>query len=98
VELPAIKRKRCALFYRLGSLGVWTEGFGANSFALKEWPSVLPELHHAKRFLEILLAALQTENPHGAEEARHDAIARAACRAAIKANDPLALKKSPASP
>jgi len=34
----------------------------------------LPELHHAKRFLEILLAALQTENPHGAEEARHDAI------------------------
>ena len=49
------------------------------------------ELSQAWRFLEILVESLEEESAQPDEEAHHAAVARAACRAAIKANDPLAL-------
>ena len=74
----------------LEQLGFGLEAFGGGAFALKEWPAALPELKHAKKFLDLLIESLQQETANGEEHARHERVAMAACRAAIKANDPLA--------
>jgi DNA mismatch repair protein MutL len=74
----------------LGAMGFLLEEFGPHSFALKEWPAVLPETKQAKRFLEEVLEAFQNEKPATRTEIQHQIAARAACRAAVMANDAMA--------
>jgi DNA mismatch repair protein MutL len=74
----------------LGKLGFGIEAFGGQTFAVKEWPAVFPQLRQAKRFLDVFIESLEAECHNPEEGAVHEAVARAACRAAIKANDPLA--------
>jgi DNA mismatch repair protein MutL len=71
----------------LAALGFLLEEFGPNSFALKEWPAALPEIKQAKRFLEEVLENFQNEKPTTRLEIQHQIAARAACRAAVMAND-----------
>ena len=71
----------------LQKMGVMLEEFGPHTFALKEWPAVLPETKQAKRFLEEVLEAFQTERPTSQTAIQHQIAARAACRAAIMAGD-----------
>jgi DNA mismatch repair protein MutL len=75
----------------LQQLGFVLEPFGGNSLVLKECPAVFPQLKHAKRFLDVFIESLEEEAHDHEEAAAHETVARAACRAAIKANDPLAL-------
>jgi DNA mismatch repair protein MutL len=75
----------------LAQLGFGIDEFGGNSFAVKEWPAVFPQLHQVQRFLELFIESLESESHDPEENAAHEAVARAACRAAIKANDLLAL-------
>jgi len=70
-------------------LGFGLEPFGARTYALKEWPSILPESKQAKRFFEELLNALEKERPTDRTQIQHEIAARAACRAAIMAGDPV---------
>lgn len=74
----------------LEKLGFVLEAFGGNSLVLKEFPAVFPELRQAKRFLDIFLESLEAESHDHEAVAAHETVARAACRAAIKANDQLA--------
>jgi len=74
----------------LERMGFVLEAFGPNSFALKEWPVVLPETKHAKRFLEEVLESFQNERPTSGTDVQHRIAASAACRAAVMANDTLA--------
>ncbi len=74
----------------LERMGFILEEFGPSSFALKEWPMVLPETKQAKRFLEEVLDAFQNEKPTSRTEIQHQIAARAACRAAVMANDKMA--------
>jgi DNA mismatch repair protein MutL len=69
------------------SMGFLVEEFGPTSFALKEWPAVLPETAQAKRFLEEVLENYQNEKPATRMEIEHQIAARAACRAAVMAQD-----------
>ena len=71
----------------LQKMGFMLEEFGPHTFALKEWPAVLPETKQAKRFLEEVLEAFQTERPTSQTAIQHQIAARAACRAAIMAGD-----------
>ncbi len=71
----------------LEPMGFILEEFGPTSFALKEWPVVLPETKQAKRFLEEVLDAFQNEKPFSRTDIQHEIAARAACRAAVMAND-----------
>jgi DNA mismatch repair protein MutL len=75
----------------LEKLGFELDPMGSNAVALKAIPSVFPELRQAKRFLEVFIESLKEEAHDLHENAAHEAVARAACRAAIKANDPLSL-------
>jgi DNA mismatch repair protein MutL len=75
----------------LAALGFVIEAFGGSSFAVKDWPAVFPQLKQAKRFLDLFIESLEAESHDHEENAAHEAVARAACRAAIKANDPLAV-------
>ncbi len=77
----------------LRKLGFEIESFGGKSFALKALPADFPEMRQVKRFLDGFLDSIQTESSHAEETARHAAVARAACRAAVKANDYLALEE-----
>jgi len=77
----------------LNDMGFALESFGGSSFALKEWPAELSELKDARRFLDLLLDALEKEAPGAGDEPHHEAVARAACRAAIKANDTIAAQE-----
>ncbi len=74
----------------LERMGFILEEFGPHSFALKEWPVVLPETKQAKRFLEEVLDAFQSEKPTSRTDIQHQIAARAACRAAVMANDKMA--------
>jgi DNA mismatch repair protein MutL len=74
----------------LQAIGFVLSDMGGNSFALKEWPAVFPQLREAKRFLDVFIESLEQESHDHEENAAHEAVARAACRAAIKANDDLA--------
>jgi DNA mismatch repair protein MutL len=74
----------------LETMGFVLDAFGPNSFALKEWPVVLPETKHAKRFLEEVLESFQNERPTSGTDVQHRIAASAACRAAVMANDTLA--------
>lgn len=69
------------------ALGFVLEAFGGNSFALKEWPSFLTNIKDARKFLEVVRESLSEEGGSSADEPHHERVARAACRAAIKAND-----------
>lgn len=71
----------------LEHMGFGLTAFGANSFALKEWPAVLPESKEAKRFLEEMAEAFAAERPTDRTQIQHQIAARAACRAAIMAGD-----------
>jgi len=71
----------------LAAMGFLLEEFGPSSFALKEWPAVLPETKQARRFLEEVLEGFQNEKPATRMEIQHQIAARAACRAAVMAND-----------
>jgi DNA mismatch repair protein MutL len=71
----------------LVTMGFLLEEFGPASFALKEWPAVLPEIKQARRFLEEILENFQNEKPATRMEIRHQIAARAACRAAVMAHD-----------
>lgn len=71
----------------LEQMGFILEEFGPNTFALKEWPVVLPETKQAKRFLEEVLDVFQNERPSTPTDIQHQIAARAACRAAIMAGD-----------
>jgi DNA mismatch repair protein MutL len=73
----------------LDHMGFSVEPFGPHTFALKEWPSVLPDARRAKRFFEEILEALAEERPTGKVAIEHEIAARAACRAAIMAGDPI---------
>ncbi len=75
----------------LAKLGFVVDTFGGNAFAVKEWPAVFPQLRNAKRFLDLFIESLEAEAHDHEENAAHETVARAACRAAIKANDVLAL-------
>src|SRR5207302_6563967 len=55
----------------LETMGFILEAFGPNSFALKEWPVVLPETQHAKRFLEEVLESFQNERPSTPTDIHH---------------------------
>ncbi|MFA5974678.1 MAG: DNA mismatch repair endonuclease MutL [Elusimicrobiota bacterium] len=68
-------------------LGFYLEPFGPKTFALKEWPVALPESRQAKRFLEEVIEALSVERPTDRTQIQHEIAARAACRAAVMAND-----------
>lgn len=74
----------------LEALGFVLEPFGPTSFALKEWPASLPQIRQAKRFLDELVESFQSEQPTNQTQIQHEIAARAACRAAVMANDPLA--------
>jgi len=74
----------------LAALGFILEEFGPHSFALKEWPVVLPETKEAKRFLDEVLEAFQDEKLAARTDVQHQIAARAACRAAVMAGDSLA--------
>ncbi|OGR90933.1 MAG: hypothetical protein A2992_04045 [Elusimicrobia bacterium RIFCSPLOWO2_01_FULL_59_12] len=74
----------------LEKLGFVLDAFGGNSLVLKECPAVFPQLKQAKRFLDVFIESLEAESYDPQENAAHEAVARAACRAAIKANDALA--------
>ncbi len=90
-ELPADQAERVTeALPALKSLGFMLEPFGGNSFALKEWPAVFPQLRQAKQFLDIFIESLQEESHDSEEHAHHEKVASAACRAAIKANDHVA--------
>lgn len=71
------------------ALGFGLEAFGPHTFALKEWPASLPETGKAKRFLEEILETLSVERPTDKTVIQHEIAARAACRAAIMAGDPI---------
>lgn len=71
----------------LEALGFNLEAFGPTTFALKEWPSALPQSRQAKRFLEEVIEALSNEHPTDKTVIQHQIAARAACRSAIMAND-----------
>lgn len=73
----------------LESLGFILEAFGSNTFALKEWPVVLPETKHAKRFLDEVLEKFENDRPQTVTDIQHQIAASAACRAAVMAGDPL---------
>lgn len=73
----------------LEKMGFVLEAFGPTTFALKEWPIVLPETKHAKRFLEEVLESFQNEQPTSQTDTQHRIAASAACRAAVMANDSL---------
>jgi DNA mismatch repair protein MutL len=75
-------------------MGFGLESFGPQSFALKEWPVVLPETTQAQRFLEEVLEAFQDEIPSDRTRIQHEIAARAACRAAVMANDPLSASEA----
>jgi DNA mismatch repair protein MutL len=91
-ELPPDRAERVReALPALLSMGFRLEVFGGNSFAVKESPATFPQLKHAKRFLDVFIESLEEESHDHEENAVHEAVARAACRAAIKANDPLAL-------
>lgn len=77
----------------LEHMGFILEEFGLHSFALKEWPIVLPETKQAKRFLEEVLEAFQNEKPASRTDIQHQIAARAACRAAVMASDTLASRE-----
>jgi DNA mismatch repair protein MutL len=72
------------------TLGFGIEPFGPTTFALKEWPAVLPDSRKAKRFLEEVIDALNSERPTDKTRIHHEIAARAACRAAIMAGDSIA--------
>nr|AEQ20594.1 DNA mismatch repair enzyme [uncultured bacterium CSLF42] len=74
----------------LQELGFSLEPFGPSTFALKEWPAVLPQSKQAERFLEELLDAFEEERPTDKTVIQHQIAARAACRSAIMAGDPIA--------
>ncbi len=91
-ELPPDRAERVReALPALKELGFDLESFGGNSFALKEWPAAFPKLREAKRFLDVFIESLEQDSHDHEENAAHEAVARAACRAAIKANDDLAL-------
>lgn len=71
-------------------LGFRLEPFGPKTFALKEWPAALPESRQARRFLEETIEALASERPADRTQIQHEIAARAACRAAVMANDAMA--------
>ena len=71
------------------ALGFGLEAFGPTTFALKEWPASLPESGKARRFLEEILETLSAERPTDKSVIQHEIAARAACRAAIMAGDPI---------
>lgn len=77
----------------LAAMGFLLEEFGPSSFALKEWPAVLPETKQAKRFLEEVLEGFQNEKPTSRTEIQHQIAARAACRAAVMANDAMSSRE-----
>ena len=68
-------------------MGFVLEEFGASTFALKEWPMVLPETKQAKRFLEEVLDSFQSEKPTSPTMIQHQIAAATACRAAVMAGD-----------
>jgi len=73
----------------LNRLGFSVEPFGAHTFALKEWPAALPDARRAQRFFEEIVEALAEERPTGRVDIEQKIAARAACRAAIMAGDPI---------
>jgi len=73
----------------LDRLGFSVEPFGPHTFALKAWPAVLPDVRRAQRFFEEIVEALADERPTGKVTIEHEIAARAACRAAIMAGDPI---------
>jgi DNA mismatch repair protein MutL len=90
-DVPAADAETVRSFLpELQKMGFILEEFGSTSFALKEWPIVLPETKHAKRFLEEVLEAFQNEKPITPTEIQHAIAARAACRSAVMANDAMA--------
>ncbi len=78
----------------LSSLGFELEAFGPHTFALKEWPAVLPETQHAKRFLEEILEKFEGEKPQTVADVQHQIAASAACRASIMANDTVSMEEA----
>jgi len=77
----------------LAAMGFLLEEFGPSSFALKEWPAVLPETKQAKRFLEEVLEEFQNEKPANSTDIQHQIAARAACRAAVMAGDAMSSRE-----
>ena len=71
------------------ALGFTLEPFGTTTFALKEWPAALPDSRKARVFLEETVEALAAERPTDKVRIHHEIAARAACRAAIMAGDPI---------
>lgn len=73
----------------LQAMGFVLDTFGPTTFALKEWPMILPETKHAKRFLEEVLEKFEGDRPQTVTDIHHQIAASAACRASIMAGDPI---------
>lgn len=86
---PAQAELLPSLLSEFDQLGFTVEPFGTRTFALKEWPAVLPESKQAKRFFEELLEAFENDRPTDRPLIQHEIAARAACRSAIMAGDPV---------
>ena len=90
---PAQAETMRSYLSELAAMGFLLEEFGPRSFALKEWPAVLPGTKQAKRFLEETLEGFQNEKPTSRTEIQHQIAARAACRAAVMASDAMASRE-----
>ncbi len=73
----------------LRDLGFTVEPMGGRSFALKEYPDVLDE----RRARDLFLALLEDRDEARLESRRERALATMACRAAVKAGQPLPREK-----
>ena len=75
----------------LEKLGFIIEEFGTNTFLLRTVPSILGRQLKKEAFFDVIgaLGELQTK----VDEQREDKIMRTACRAAVKANDPVEISE-----
>jgi DNA mismatch repair protein MutL len=81
----------------LSKMGFVVEPFGQETFLLKGYPSVLGDRFDLEDLLEGLLDVLGgSDDPRAGHERefRHKLAALAACKAAVKAGDPLSLPSS----
>lgn len=73
----------------LGRLGFDAAPFGRNSVAIHAAPSLLPDTKVAEFFAELLDKLSELEAVPEAEESLHTVLDMMACKAAVKAGDPL---------
>ncbi|MBI3547797.1 MAG: DNA mismatch repair endonuclease MutL [Elusimicrobia bacterium] len=94
IELPASRIQHVlSRRERLKRIGFDVEGFGKTTLHVTAAPAIFKKAGDLKEMVERLLESVETESG-AAKDVQHHAVATIACKAAVKAHDPLGAKEA----